>query len=259
MYLEVQLYLWWSLCTLKCSCTSGGIYVPWNAAVSLVEFMYLEVQLYLWWSLCTLKCSCTSGGVYVPWSAAVPLVEFMYLEVQLYLWWSLCNLKCSCTSGGVYVPWSAAVPLVEFMYLEVQLYLWWSLCTLKCSCTSGGVYVPWSAAVPLVEFMYLNIPPAVFKLYSHAWWELPRWLRSLLLCSCDVFPVLINSVIYWFCTGALGLILFETVNSSLPGVLCWVILSFCISSSLMCQTFFKLAWSLQGGESGSRKLVRQSM
>ena len=66
--------------------------------------MYLEMQLYLWWSLCTLKCSCTSGGVYVPGNAAVPLVEFMYLEVQLYLWWSLCTLKCSCTSGGVYVP-----------------------------------------------------------------------------------------------------------------------------------------------------------
>ena len=33
-----------------------------------------------------------------------------------------------------------------------------------------------------------------------------RWLRSLLLCLCDIFQGLINSLVWWFCTGALGLI-----------------------------------------------------
>ena len=162
----MQLYLWWGLCTLMCSCTSGGVYVHWSAAVPLVEFMYLEVQLSPWWSLCTLKCSCISSEVYVPWCAAVPLVEFMYHEV---------TLKCSCTSGGVYVPWSD---------LEVQLYLWWSLCTLKCSCTSGGVYVPQctSGGVFYLVVTHSRMPSERYQ----------RRIRSLLLCSCDVFPVLIT-------------------------------------------------------------------
>ena len=38
-----------------------------------------------------------------------------------------------------------------------------------------------------------------------------RRLGSLVLCSCDVFRalVLINSLMFWFCTSALGLVLFE--------------------------------------------------
>ena len=39
-----------------------------------------------------------------------------------------------------------------------------------------------------------------------------RQLWSLLLCLCDVFQVLINSLVCWFCTGALGFILFRTAS-----------------------------------------------
>ena len=33
--------------------------------------------------------------------------------------------------------------------------------------------------------------------------------RSLLLCLCDFFLALINSLVSWYCTGALDLILFQ--------------------------------------------------
>ena len=39
-----------------------------------------------------------------------------------------------------------------------------------------------------------------------------RRLRSLLLC-CDVVRALINSRVGWFCTSALGLVLFQTSDS----------------------------------------------
>ena len=42
-------------------------------------------------------------------------------------------------------------------------------------CTSGGVYVP--------------------CIYTHAGWELPRQLRSLLLCLCSIFRVLFNFLV----------------------------------------------------------------
>ena len=34
-------------------------------------------------------------------------------------------------------------------------------------------------------------------------------LKSLLLCLCDVFPALINSLVCSFCTSALGLVMFQ--------------------------------------------------
>ena len=44
-------------------------------------------------------------------------------------------------------------------------------------------------------------------IYTHARRELPyRRLRSLLLCLCYEFPSLINSLVCWFCTRALGLV-----------------------------------------------------
>ena len=55
-------------------------------------------------------------------------------------------------------------------------------------CTSGGVYGP--------------------CFYTHARWEYRRRLGSLLL-SCYVFRALINSLVCWFCTSALGLVLFQ--------------------------------------------------
>ena len=36
-----------------------------------------------------------------------------------------------------------------------------------------------------------------------------RWFRSLLLCLYSIFWTLINSLVCWFCTSALGLVLFQ--------------------------------------------------
>ena len=52
---------------------------------------------------------------------------------------------------------------------------------------------------------------AVLSIYSHARWELPRWLRSWLLCLHGVFQALIEPLACWFCTGALGPILFQNI------------------------------------------------
>ena len=144
--------------------------------------MYLGfTRMYNWWSLCTLDLlGCTSGGVYVPWIYSdVPLVGFMYLGfTRMYLWWGLCTVHLlGCTSGGVYVPWIYSyVPLVEFMCLVfTRMYLWWSLCAVYLLvCTSSGVYVPCT-------------PGERYR----------RLLRILLLCLCDVFRALINSLVCW--------------------------------------------------------------
>ena len=45
--------------------------------------------------------------------------------------------------------------------------------------------------VPLVKFMY----PVFTRIPGESY---HRWLRSLLLCLCDVFQVLINSLVCWF-------------------------------------------------------------
>ena len=47
-----------------------------------------------------------------------------------------------------------------------------------------------------------------------------RRLKSLLLCLCDVFRALINSLVCWFCTSALGLFLFQIVCTA-HAALCW--------------------------------------
>ena len=59
--------------------------------------------------------------------------------------------------------------------------------------------------VPLVEFMHLVFTRMPGE--SHC-----TWLRSLLLCLCDDFQALINSLVCWLCRGALGLFLFQTVS-----------------------------------------------
>ena len=41
-----------------------------------------------------------------------------------------------------------------------------------------------------------------------------RRLRSLLLCLSDLLRALINSLDCWFCTGTLGLILFQILSTS---------------------------------------------
>ena len=62
--------------------------------------------------------------------------------------------------------------------------------------------------VPLVEFLYL-----VFKRMPDESYR--RQLGSLLLCLCDVFRALINSLVCWFRTSALGFVLFHNVQSYL--------------------------------------------
>ena len=47
-----------------------------------------------------------------------------------------------------------------------------------------------------MEFVYLVFTPMPFY-------------RSLLMCLCDAFRALINSLVYWLCTSALGLVLFQ--------------------------------------------------
>ena len=56
--------------------------------------------------------------------------------------------------------------------------------------------------ISLVQFMYLVFTHMPGEGYL-------RHLRSLLLCLCNVFRVLINSLVCWFCMSALGLLLFQ--------------------------------------------------
>ena len=62
---------------------------------------------------------------------------------------------------------------------EVKVYLWWSLC-------------------------------ALYLLECH---KNRRRLRSLFLCLCDVFRALVNSLVGWFCAGAVGLVLLQSLAS----------------------------------------------
>ena len=88
--------------------------------------------------------------------------------------------------------------LVEFMYLVFthmpgDSHCRWNLCTLylracQVTVTAGGIYVPciyaharWQSLQ--VEFMYLVFTRMPGD--SHC-----RWLRSLLLCLCDIFRAL---------------------------------------------------------------------
>ena len=64
---------------------------------------------------------------------------------------------------------------------------------------------------PLVEFIYL-----VFTRMSGESYR--RRFRSL-LCLCDVFRALINSLVCWLCTNALGLILSQIVTHELISIL----------------------------------------
>ena len=60
-----------------------------------------------------------------------------------------------------------------------RMYLWWSLCTMH---------------LPACQVSYC------------------RQLRLLFLCLRDIFRVLINSLVYWFCAGAVGLFLIQIVT-----------------------------------------------
>ena len=142
--------------------------------VPLVQFMYLVFTRMPGESYC----------------GNIPLMEFMYLVFTRIPGESYCG----CTSGGVYVPCIYTHARWELLWM----YLWWSLCTLYLHACLVRVTVD----VPLVEFMYLVFTRMPGESYC-------RRLRSLLLCLCDVFRMLINSLICWFCTSALGLVLFQ--------------------------------------------------
>ena len=97
--------------------------------------------------------------------------------------------------------------------------------------TSGGVYVP---CMPGES--------------DH------RRLRSLLLCLCYVFGSLINSLVCWFCTGTLGLVLFQILTFCLL-VLHW------ISSIFLLKYFFvlgKVIWWKGEDERTERERQRET-
>ena len=76
-----------------------------------------------------------------------------------------------------------------------------------------------SSDVPLVELMYL-----VFTCMPGASYR--RQLGSLLLYLCYVSQTLINSWVCWFCTSALGLVLFHICDntyhlSTMSGIQAW--------------------------------------
>ena len=95
-----------------------------------------------------------------------------------------------------------------FFLFFLRMYLWWSLCTLyllACqvkviTCDSGLCCC--FQDIPLVEFMYLIFTRMPSESYR-------RQLKSLLLCLCDVFRVLINSLVCWFSTSAPDLFCFR--------------------------------------------------
>ena len=61
----------------------------------------------------------------------------------------------------------------------------------------------------LEDVLWWSLFPCI---YSHARWELPSATQVFVAASvCDVFQALINSLVCWFCTSALGLILFQIV------------------------------------------------
>ena len=59
--------------------------------------------------------------------------------------------------------------------------------------------------VPVVEFMYLEFTRMQSERYC-------RRDMSLLLRLCDVFRALLNSLVCWFCTGALGPFVFDLLT-----------------------------------------------
>ena len=76
--------------------------------------------------------------------------------------------------------------------LTISRWLLWvlfpELCVSYCSQNCVSV-----EDVPLVEFMYLVFSHMPGESYN-------RWLRSL-LCLCDIFGALMNSLVCWFCAS----------------------------------------------------------
>ena len=81
-------------------------------------------------------------------------------------------------------------------------WLTWYACKYKVHKLHQDVPLVEDEDVPQVEFMYLVFTRIPGESYC-------RQLRSLLLYLCYTFWALINSLVSWFCTSALGLVLFQ--------------------------------------------------
>ena len=99
-----------------------------------------------------------------------------------------------------------------------------SLRTTRYINSTSGTDVP-------MEFMYFVFTRMPGESYR-------RWLRSLLLCLCDVFRALMNSLVCWFYTDALGLVLFQIIAQKIPPSMIEVVLVVTIMTDklLCCQT-----------------------
>ena len=135
----------------------------------------LEDVWYLWWSLCTLYLHTLEDVRYVWWSLCTLYLHT--LEDVRYLWWSLCTLYLHTLEDVRYLWWSLCTLYLHT--LEDVRYLWWSLCTLYLHTLEDVRYLWWSLCT-----LYLHICQVSYH-------------RSFLLCLCDVFWVLINSLVGW--------------------------------------------------------------
>ena len=125
-----------------------------------------------------------------------------------------------------------------------------------CTCTTTKTWVASNGDVPLVEFMYLVFTRMPGESYR-------RRLRSLVLCY--MFRALTNSLVCWFWTSALGLVLALINNNhnacvrnvfvrvSLRDITIWIlrcssfILTIFLSSSSSSSSSSKLSLWLQFG------------
>ena len=91
--------------------------------------------------------------------------------------------------------------------------------------------VPWKVArwipqvvvlVPQNSLAATHIKP-IAKIKTRINQQQQKWLKSLLLCLCGIFWVIIHSLVsfsFLFCTGALGLVPFQMINTHRLSVCC---------------------------------------
>ena len=136
------------------------------------------------------------------------------------------------------VVWQRGLPrkFADCVFVPINSVLWNLLCVWCCtesfyvfsvfSVFSSLLKKPEDSFNPIVHSSFLltvleGVSGGVYYLEQRMslWWSIlyllacqeshPRWLRSLLLCLCDVFPALIISLVCWFCTSALNLVLVQ--------------------------------------------------
>ena len=91
--------------------------------------------------------------------------------------------------------------------------------------------VPWKVArwipqvvvlVPQNSLAATHVKP-IAKIKTRINQQQQKWLKSLLLCLCGIFWVIIHSLVsfsFLFCTGALGLVPFQMINTHRLSVCC---------------------------------------